>query len=191
MDAGFDHLSTERLTIRRLRKQDAATFAEYRSDPEVARYQSWTAPYTVARAEQFVAGMAGDHPDVAGEWFQFAIEERQSACHIGDVAVLVDAEEPRLASFGVTLSRAAQGRGYATEALTALLDYLFIERGKHRVSATCDVRNHRSAALLERLGMRREAHHLANTWEKGDWTDEYVYAVLADEWLPRRQAPSA
>lgn len=187
MDTGFDHLSTARLIIRRFQERDAGTFAEYRSDPQVARYQSWTPPYPLAQAEQFVTEMAGAHPDVAGQWCQLAIEERDSGTHIGDVAAHVDADEPRLTTVGITLSPAAQGHGYATEALTALLDYLLIQRGKHRVRATCDTRNRASAALLERVGMRREAHRLANTREKGEWTDEYVFAVLADEWRQRRQ----
>lgn len=80
------------------------------------------------------------------------------------------------------MAPSAQGRGYATEALPALLGYLFEQRGKHRVAADCDARNMRSAALMARVGMRREAHHLRNSWEKGEWTDEYVYAMLASEW---------
>lgn len=185
-DTSFDRLITPRLTIRRFRADDAATFAQYRSDADVARYQSWDTPYTLAQAEQFVTGLAAAHPDAPGEWFQFAVEETASACHVGDVAAFIESDDPRLATVGVTLAPSAQGRGYATEALTALLDYLFGQRGKHRVSASCDTRNHASAALLERLGMRREAHHLANTWEKGAWTDEYVYAVLAEEWMERQ-----
>lgn len=97
----------------------------------------------------------------------------------------------RLARIGFTLATEAQGRGFATEAVTALLDYLFHTRGKHRVAADCDPRNLASVALLERVGMRREAHHRRSAWWKGGWTDEFVYAVLADEWTARRPAPRA
>ena len=75
-----------------------------------------------------------------------------------------------------------QGRGYATEAVRLLLTYLFSERGKHRIAAYCDPRNAASAALLERLGMRREGHLRESTWAKGEWTDDLVYALLPDEW---------
>jgi aminoglycoside 6'-N-acetyltransferase len=102
------------------------------------------------------------------------------------VAAGVDTHDSRLATIGVTLATSAQGRGYASEALAWLLDYLFSERKKHRVTAHCDVRNDKVAALLERLEMRREAHHLQSAWWKGEWVDEYVYAVLAQEWLERR-----
>ncbi|MEX2374701.1 MAG: GNAT family protein, partial [Dehalococcoidia bacterium] len=94
--------------------------------------------------------------------------------------------DPRLATIGVTLATSAQGRGYASEAVTWLLDYLFSERSKHRVTADCDVRNDPIVALLERLQIRREARHLQSAWWKDEWVDGYVYAILAHEWLERR-----
>jgi RimJ/RimL family protein N-acetyltransferase len=82
-----------------------------------------------------------------------------------------------------------QGHGYATEAVRRLLHYLLIERDKHRVSASCDDRNTRSAAVLERVGMRREGHLLESTWSKGEWTNDLLYAVLRREWDPGALAP--
>jgi len=183
-DAAFTELRTPRLVLRRFTEADAETLAAYRSEPDVARYQGWEAPFGVDRAREFVAALARTHPDTPGEWFQLAIDAHGR--HVGDVALFVDGDEPRLARIGFTLAPHDQGHGYAREAVTAALDYLFVARGKHRVSADCDARNVRSAALLERVGMRREAHHLANGWWKGEWTDEYVYAVLATEWARHR-----
>jgi RimJ/RimL family protein N-acetyltransferase len=76
----------------------------------------------------------------------------------------------------------APGHGYATEAVRRLLHYLLIERGKDRVKATCDDRNTGSAAMLERVGMRREGHLLESTWSKGEWTNDLLYGVLRREW---------
>jgi aminoglycoside 6'-N-acetyltransferase len=185
-DVAFDRLVTERLTIRRFRREDAAAFAAYRSDPDVARYQGWATPFTLDQARRFIADLSGTHPDTRGAWFQFAVTESVSGALLGDVAAGTDGDDPRLAVVGFTFARAHQRRGYATEALSAMLDHLFRGRRKHRVSATCDTRNAGSVALLERVGMRREAHHLQNAWWQGEWTDEYVYAVLADEWRDRR-----
>lgn len=184
-DTAFTALATPRLVVRRFGPDDVPTLAAYRSDPEVARYQSWEPPFSTAQAEAFVAAVGRVHPDTPGEWCQLAVADGTGR-HIGDVAVHVDADDPRLARIGFTFAREAQGHGYATEAVTAVLDYLFVVRGKHRVAAECDARNLRSAALLERVGMRREAHHVASAWWKGEWTDEYGYAVLADEWARRR-----
>jgi RimJ/RimL family protein N-acetyltransferase len=101
---------------------------------------------------------------------------------IGDCAAHIRADDPRQAEIGFTLAAEHQGHGYATEAVRRLLHYLLIERDKHRVSATCDDRNTRSAAVLERVGMRREGHLLESTWSKGEWTSDLLYAVLHREW---------
>jgi aminoglycoside 6'-N-acetyltransferase len=185
-DAAFRERRSERLVIRRFRAEDAASLAAYRSDPAIAAYQSWDIPFSQTQARSFIDGLESANPDAPGEWFQFALVEAVTGLHIGDVAVGVDADDPRLATIGVTLATSAQGRGYAGEAVTWLLDYLFLERHKHRVTADCDVRNSKVVALFEHLQMRREAHHLQSAWWKGEWVDEYVYALLAREWLERR-----
>jgi aminoglycoside 6'-N-acetyltransferase len=185
-DIAFEERRTDRLVIRRFRAEDASTLAAYRSDPTVARYQSWDSPFTLAQAQAFVDSFRAADPDTPGEWFQFALVEAATGRHVGDVAAGVDADDPRLVTIGVTLATSAQGNGYASEAVAWLLDYLFLERNKHRVTADCDVRNDSVVALLERLQMRREAHHLQSAWWKAEWVDEYVYAVLAHEWQTRR-----
>jgi RimJ/RimL family protein N-acetyltransferase len=58
----------------------------------------------------------------------------------------------------------------------------FEELGLHRIMGRIDARNEPSARVLERLGMRREAHMLENEFVKGEWTDEVVYALLEHEW---------
>jgi RimJ/RimL family protein N-acetyltransferase len=181
-DRDFGSRRTERLLLRRFRPEDAGTLAAYRSDPEVARYQGWEVPFTLEQARRFVAGLATCHPDTPGAWFQFAVELDATGEHVGDLAAYSDDEDPSLARIGFTIAPAHQRRGYATEAVTALLDYLLVERGKRRVVADCDARNRASVAVLARAGMRREAHHLQSAWWKGEWTDEYVYAVLRSEW---------
>lgn len=187
-DSGFHPFRTDRLMMRRFSIDDVESFAAYRSDPEVARYQSWDTPFTHAQARDFIEDLAATHPDTPGQWFQLAVVQASSGTHIGDLAAFVDEADPRLATIGFTLASAAQGNGYATEAVTGLLDYLFIARHKHRVAADCDIRNGPSIAVLERLGMRREAHHRESSWWKGEWTDELVYAILAEEWSNRSRS---
>ncbi len=86
---------------------------------------------------------------------------------------------------GFTLARAHQGRGYAAEAVSALLEHAFSVMGLHRVVAVTDARNDAAAALLTRVGMRREAHFVENVFFKGAWCSERVFAVLAREHLTR------
>ncbi|EGJ77172.1 putative acetyltransferase [Streptomyces sp. Tu6071] len=173
-------LATPRLHLRRFRPEDAAVLAAYRSVPEVARYQGWSAPVGEEEARLLVREFAAVDPEAPG-WFQYAVEERATGALVGDVGVRLD-ENGMQADLGFTLAPAAQGRGFATEAVRAVLGDLFERRGLHRVSAVCDARNTASARLLERVGFRREGLRPAFTWLKGEWTDDVLYGLLADWW---------
>lgn len=187
MDVSFDRLLTPRLILRRFEAHDAEAFAAYRSLPEVARYQSWDAPYPVERARAFVGWLAEHHPDEPGEWHQLAIAGREDPDRlIGDCGFRSRVDEPALVDVGFTLDPSAQGRGYATEAIAELLRYLFEERGKHKVCADCDTRNDASWRLLERLGFRREGTLRHSYRDGGSWADEHLYGLLAADWHGRR-----
>ncbi len=176
-------LKTERLQLRPFQESDLLAFAAYRSDPEVARYQSWTPPYSFDQAVAFLENMKCARPGTPGAWYQLAVELQSRPGIIGDCAFQVLPDDERQAQIGYTFSRSFQKKGYATEAVRALLDFLFVEYRLHRVTATCDAENLASARLLERVGMRRESHLIENIWFKGAWGDEYSYAILDREWL--------
>jgi aminoglycoside 6'-N-acetyltransferase len=181
----FQDLVSDRVRIRRFTDDDAAAFRDYRNDPDVARYQSWIS-YTDEEAAEFVAIMKSTPVGIAGFDVQLAIERHEDELLIGDCYLAIDRHERRQAEIGFTLARQCQGQGYATEAITLLLDYLFDVHKLHRITATADTRNTASVALMERLGMRREAHFREHLWFKGEWADDYVYAILSDEWSARR-----
>src|SRR5215207_3231896 len=184
-EAAFTRIESERLRIRRFKDSDLATFMAYRNDPEVARYQSWDS-LDEQEARTFIREMESAQAGVPGEWFQFAIESKETQDLIGDCGLRIDKHEPYRAEIGFTLAREHQGKGFASEAVSRLLDYSFEVLGLHRVVAIADSRNAPSWALLERVGMRREGHFLQNVWFKGGWADEYLFAVLKDEWLRKR-----
>lgn len=181
-DTGFDELAGAQVALRRFRASDLDVFTAYRSSPGVARFQSWDAPYPRHDAEELIRQMMASDPDTPGEWFQFAVVLRSTGELIGDCAARPDPDDPRQAEIGFTLAPAHQGRGHATDAARELLGYLFDQRGKHRVTASCDARNAGSARVLERLGLRREGHLRESSWFKGEWTDDLLYALLAREW---------
>jgi RimJ/RimL family protein N-acetyltransferase len=169
----FTRIESERLRIRRFKDSDLASFMAYRNDPEVTRYQSWDS-CEEREARAFIREMESAPAGVPGEWFQFAIESKQTAVLIGDCALRVDAHEPYRAEIGFTLARVHQGKGFASEAVSVLLDYAFGTLGLHRVVAIADCRNAPSVALLERVGIRREGHFVENVWFKEGWADEYL-----------------
>lgn len=177
----FDCIDAARIALRRFSDADLAAFVAYRADPEVARYQSWS-DYDEPRGRALIEDMRSLQPGEPGRWFQFAIELKETGALVGDCALKVDAQDPRQAEIGFTLAPAHQGRGLGREAVRALLDHAFPAFGLHRVVATTDALNAPAAALLERLGFRREGHFIENIFFKGAWGSEFLYAVLAREW---------
>jgi RimJ/RimL family protein N-acetyltransferase len=179
----FTSIESPRLILRRFADADLEPFLAYLNDPQVARYQSWES-YTEQEARAVIEQQKNRAPGRAGQWFTFALELKEAGTLIGHVALSVS--DGRQAEIGFTMARAFHGRGLACEAATRVLDYAFAELNLHRVTAITDVENEKSAALLERLGMRREGHFIQNIWFKGRWGSEYLYAVLRDEWLRAR-----
>lgn len=118
------YFSTARLDVRRLTVADIAGFSAYRADPAVACYQSWD-EFTHAQGEALVDSMRHLELGTPGEWFQLALEDRDRGVPVGDLACKVSALEPREMQIGFTLASHEQGRGYATEAVLALLDHAF------------------------------------------------------------------
>jgi aminoglycoside 6'-N-acetyltransferase len=175
-------LKTERIHLRPFQESDLEVFAAYRSDPEVARYQSWDAPFSLDQAIAFFEGLKQAQPGRPGDWYQLAVERLTQPGLIGDCAFQVLEHDHQQAEIGFSFSRLYQKQGYATEAVNRLLDYLFGDLHLHRVTAICDAENLNSARLLERIGMRREGHFIENIWFKGAWGSEYSYAVLQREW---------
>jgi RimJ/RimL family protein N-acetyltransferase len=174
-------LETPRLVLRRFRDTDAAPLAAYRSDPAVARFQSWAPPVSPDEAARIVRTLAGGSPREPG-WFQYAVELKADRCLVGDVGVRLH-ENLMQAEIGFTLAGDRQGHGYAAEAVGAVLDDLF-RHGLRRVAAECDARNARSARLLRRLGFVQEGLLRQATWIKGEWTDDLVFGLLAADRRP-------
>lgn len=178
-------LRSARLCLRRLRPEDAAAIVEYRSLPEVARFQSWDS-FGPAQASELIDSQASIVPDTPSTWLQLVLISLESAQVIGDCGLHFRQDDPRQVEVGITLAPSHQGQGLAAEALGCVLDYVFGRLGKHRVSAVTDVENHAAAKLLRRLGFRQEAHHVDHVWFKGAWGSEYVFALLLREWQERR-----
>lgn len=146
-------IATERLVIDRLAPADAPALAAYRSEPDVARYQSWDAPYPLERAEAFIAADAKDAAGAPGTGVNLAV--RLDGALVGDVYVSVPSVPGVPAEVGVTLAPAGQGRGLATEAVGAVVHSLLAATTVQVVQAYIDHRNAASLALFERLGFRR------------------------------------
>ncbi|GAB3884857.1 GNAT family protein [Kibdelosporangium lantanae] len=171
-------MRSERLLIRPFRATDGPALFHYRSDPDVARYQSWETPVSVAAATAMAGDYATHDPNSPG-WFQWAVE--LDGTLVGDVAVGTH-DNLMQAEIGFTLAAEHQGRGYGTEAVRRVVEHLLADRRMHRISAECDARNLASARLLTRVGFRQEGLLRAHTWIRGEWTDDLVFGLLAADY---------
>jgi RimJ/RimL family protein N-acetyltransferase len=153
VDAGFEPIQTERLRLRRSVPEDAETISAYRSNPEVHRYQGWerTDPDGI-RAE--IEEMAARMPGEPGGWVQLSVEERGGGRLVGDVGLSPADGEPGVIKVGYTVSPPFQGRGYATEAVEALVGYAFERLGADLVRAYASADNLPSIRVAEKVGMR-------------------------------------
>ena len=166
-DPDLTELVTERLRLRRSRPEDAEAISTYRSDPAVHIHQGWerTDPDGV-RAE--IEEMGTRAPGQPGGWVQLSVEEREGGRLVGDVGLSAVADEPGVIAVGYTIAPAYQGRGYGTEAVTALVDYALDVLGADVVRAYADADNVPSIRVMEKVGMglveRFEGHDASGTW---------------------------
>jgi RimJ/RimL family protein N-acetyltransferase len=174
-------LRSSRLILRRFKDDDLTALCAYRSLPEVARFQSWES-IGPADGASLIAEQSHQEPNIPGTWLQLAITRVDSGEMIGDCGLHCPRENPRQLELGITLAPSHQGRGYATEALAAVIEYAFTRLGKHRITALTDSENAPGSALFLRLGFRREAHFIENVWFKGKWGSEFAFALLRTEW---------
>jgi RimJ/RimL family protein N-acetyltransferase len=153
VDTGFEPLLTGRLLLRRSEPEDAEAISAYRSLPEVRRYQGWEQVDPGSIREQIVE-MAARAPGEPGGWVQLTVLEAGSGRIVGDVGFSIVAGEPGVIKVGYTLAPAFQGRGYATEAVGALVGYAFERLGADVVRAYASAENAPSIRVAEKVGMR-------------------------------------
>ncbi|MFZ4814171.1 MAG: GNAT family N-acetyltransferase [Phototrophicaceae bacterium] len=173
---------TPRTLVRAFEANDVDDCFVWMSDPEVARYELYP-PYDYEETREDVLRAGALPINTPGVWNEYAVVTRDTRRVIGGVSFHYDDSENRSFEVGYRIATGHQRQGYAREAVHGLLQLVF-SLGAHRVFAIMDVRNTASVRLAERLGMRREAHMLQNVWVKGEWNDEYIYAMLEHEFQP-------
>ncbi|GGU67717.1 GNAT family N-acetyltransferase [Lentzea flava] len=175
-------LKTERLLLRPFEERDLDDFFAYRARPDVQRYLFTEVPDRAACAELLARRMTEDELTEEGQRLALAVYWPEARRVVGDVVLKWLSETDRQGEIGYGFNPEFQGKGLATEAAGAMLKLGFEGLGLHRIIAQCDPRNEPSWRLMERLGMRREAHFRDFGILKGEWGDLYVYAMLAEEY---------
>lgn len=152
-DTHFEPILTPRLRLRRSQPEDAASISAYRSDPAVRRYQGWDRTDPEGLQDEIVE-MAPRDPGEPGGWVQLSVEELATGALVGDVGLSRHEGEPGVIKFGYTIAPRFQGRGYATEAVRALIGYAFDVLSADVVRAYASAENVSSIRVAEKAGLR-------------------------------------
>lgn len=172
---------TERLRVRRMSPDDVDEFLAYQTHPKVMRYQPYE-PATRESAIRFLTKEATQEASEDGYYIAFAVCHNRDQKVMGEVCLDVAPKAQSKAVIGWAFHPDYHGQGYAREAAQALLCYAFTDLALHRIHTFCDTRNTASFRLMERLGMRREGHTKQSMYLRGEWADEFHYALLQSEW---------
>ena len=140
------------MRLRRSVPEDAEAISAYRSDPDVRIHQGWkkTDPDHV-RGE--IEQMLGRAPGEPGGWVQFSVETLETGELVGDVGLCPDREDPDVLLVGYTVSPVHQGKGYASEAVGALVEYAFDTLEADMVRAYADAGNVASVRVAANVGL--------------------------------------
>lgn len=169
-------LRTERLLLRPFEAGDLAALHAMRACEDSVRWLYEDPPTLEQDRARLERRMRNVRFALTGDALGFAAVAGGEI--VADVSLFLRSAEDHQGEIGFITHPAHQGRGFATEAAGALLELAFDTFGLHRVSGRLEARNVASARVLEKLGMRREAHLVENELVKGEWQSELVYAKL-------------
>ena len=178
-------VQTQRLVLRAFEADDFEPLLAIHSDPVAVRYVPYPPRDRAALAPVLDRKRGNAELQVDGDMLELAAILRDTGTLVGDLLIALRSVEHQMVEVGYIFSPAYAGQGLATESVRALIDLAFGPLGARRVIARVDARNDRSLALLDRLGLRREAHLVENEWFKGELSSEVDYGILAREWRGR------
>ena len=168
---------TKRIRIRPFKKTDLMDAFEIYRNENTCRYLLYE-PWTLSsKEEEFHKKLTANRltKDTA---ISLACELEHKV--IGDISIWYTGMKDTV-EIGYSFNEQYSGKGYATEAIRGVVEYLFETTKVHRIQANIDARNLSSAKLCERVGMRREAHFIQDYWNKGEWTDSFIYGMLSSD----------
>jgi len=181
------HLETQRLLLREFTENDWPAVLAYQNDSLYLRYYHWT-ERTAVDVQAFVQMFIENQHEHPRKYFQLAVVLKSDGQLIGNCGLRINDPALREADIGYELASRHWGNGYATEAAGEILRFGFTDLGMHRIWAETIAENTGSTRVLEKLGMRLEAHEREKEWIKGRWRDRLTFAILDHEWRVKEKA---
>lgn len=175
-------ISTERLLLRRMTMKDAQDIFEYSRDPLVAQHVLWDAQRHISEAKEYVRYMNRRYrDDLPSSW---GIIDKASGRLVGTIGYMMHSEENASVELGYSLARWVWGKGYATEALRAVIDYTFETMDVNRIEAQHEIDNPASGRVMEKCGMIKEGVLRQRLYNKGKFVDVALYSILRGDKRP-------
>jgi RimJ/RimL family protein N-acetyltransferase len=182
-------VETERLLLRPHTDADFDDFLALQSRPDVVRWLPWGVREPDEIREVLEKKKLASAIEREGQGLSLVVARREEDGLIGEASLEFRSEEHSQGEVGFIIHPDHQGRGFATEAAAAMLELGFEGLGLHRIYGNAEARNAASIGVMERLGMRREAHLVENEFRNGEWESEVICAILTSEWRSRRAEP--
>ena len=160
------------VNLRVVEKEDLPLLLDWFNNPEIAgRYEPLDPQQSKKEFE--------NRYDKLGPDEKFFFIEKKDGSKIGSIGHFL---KGNLFEIGYCVVPDERGRGYCTEAVEIMVDYLFLSRDIVRIQAHTDLRNVASQNVLEKVGFRKEGTIRKNLFVRGEWRDTYLYSILREEW---------
>ena len=177
---GTQTLETGRLILRQFTLDDApAMHANWASDPEVTKFLTWPVHPNADVSRMVLESWVKAYDDP--QYYQWAIELKKIGQPIGSISVVGQNEQTEMLHIGYCIGRSWWHKGIMTEALRAVMDFLFDEVGANRLESRHDPRNPHSGAVMKKCGMKYEGTMRSADWNNQGLCDACCYAILKSE----------
>lgn len=182
-------IQTDRLILRRMMMKDAQDIFEYSRDADVARHVLWNAQKNVSEAKDYVRFMLKLYrDDLPSSW---GIIDRASGRLIGTIGYMAYSEDNASVEIGYSLAKWMWGKGIATEALRAVIDYTFDTMDVNRIEAQHELDNPASGRVMKKCAMTKEGVLRQRLYNKGRFVDVALYSILRGDVRPWKNNPAA
>ena len=178
------YAETERLLLRRPRREDFDAYLRSWNDPQMSQFTGKRAnieAFLAALFEEMEAKKPGEK-GASGGWYQVTLERKEDGAVVGDLGLGFWVPGERQVELGYRIHPDYHRRGYGKEAVAAAIGWLIEAYDVHRFVGVAAALNHGSTALLRSLGFRREGYFRQSFLCNGEWLDDEYYALLASEW---------
>ena len=171
----FGLLEGKNVNLRVVEKEGLSLLTEWYNNPEFTGEYVWLPQQSRTEREKWYDSLPSDA--------KFFFIERKDGTKVGTMAHF---PAGKLLEIGYVMVPSERGRGYCTEAVRMMIDYLFLSRNIVRIQAHTDVKNMGSQRVLEKAGFSKEGILRKSLFIRGEWRDNTVYSILREEWKEPR-----